>query len=92
VRSAFRAPRRTLVAKPCAAAGLLRRLGCSPRVARTSLATVSPVVPMCTTSTTVVWLYIPAGSVAAGSSYYDLRFTNLSAHTCELGGYPACRR
>src|ERR1700689_5164837 len=44
--------------------------------------------PSCATSTTVVWLYIPAGSAAAGSSFFDLRFTNLSGHTCVLGGHP----
>jgi hypothetical protein len=53
------------------------------------LATASPASPpSCNTATTVIWLYIPAGSAAAGSSYFDLRFTNLSGHACELGGYP----
>jgi hypothetical protein len=41
----------------------------------------------CTTSDLVVWLNT-VGNGAAGSSYYDLNFTNLSAHACTLTGYP----
>ncbi|HEV3267275.1 MAG TPA: DUF4232 domain-containing protein [Acidimicrobiales bacterium] len=41
----------------------------------------------CTTSNLVVWLNT-VGNGAAGSSYYDLNFTNLSAHACTLIGYP----
>lgn len=43
--------------------------------------------PACTTSNLVVWLNT-VGNGAAGSSYYDLNFTNLSAHACTLIGYP----
>jgi hypothetical protein len=42
--------------------------------------------PACTTSNLVVWLNT-VGNGAAGSSYYDLNFTNLSAHACTLIGY-----
>jgi Protein of unknown function (DUF4232) len=35
----------------------------------------------------VVWLNT-TGNGAAGSSYYNLEFTNLSAHSCTLIGYP----
>jgi len=42
----------------------------------------------CTTSDLVVWLNT-SGSGAAGSAYYNLDFTNLSAHSCTLQGYPA---
>jgi hypothetical protein len=45
------------------------------------------VVPACTTSNLVVWLNT-VGNGAAGSSYYNLNFTNLSGHTCTLQGYP----
>jgi hypothetical protein len=41
----------------------------------------------CTTSNLVVWLNT-VGNGAAGSSYYDLNFTNLSAHACTLIGFP----
>jgi hypothetical protein len=45
------------------------------------------VTPACTTANLDVWLNTQ-GSGAAGSSYYSLNFTNLSAHTCTLDGYP----
>lgn len=43
--------------------------------------------PRCTTGNLVVWLNT-MGNGAAGSSYYNLEFTNLSAHSCTLIGYP----
>jgi hypothetical protein len=43
--------------------------------------------PACTTSRLVVWLDTQ-GSGTAGSTYYKLRFTNLSGHACTLRGYP----
>src|SRR5271155_655889 len=43
--------------------------------------------PRCTTSELVVWLNT-RGSGTAGSTYYDLEFTNLSSHTCSIVGYP----
>ncbi|HWW89278.1 MAG TPA: DUF4232 domain-containing protein [Solirubrobacteraceae bacterium] len=43
--------------------------------------------PSCVTSGLVVWLNT-AGNGAAGSIYYNLYFTNLSAHTCNLRGFP----
>ena len=82
-----RTPRRRFVVTACAALGVLASsLGVVPGLGAASVAPASP--PSCTTSTTVIWLYIPAGSAAAGSSYFDVRFTNLSAHTCALGGHP----
>lgn len=44
-------------------------------------------VPTCTTANLDVWLNTE-GNGAAGSSYYNLNFTNLSAHSCTLRGYP----
>ncbi|HVA52610.1 MAG TPA: DUF4232 domain-containing protein [Acidimicrobiales bacterium] len=41
----------------------------------------------CATSDLVIWLNT-VGNGAAGSSYYDLNFTNLSPHACTLVGYP----
>ncbi len=80
----------TMVARAGAAiAVLVGSLGAVPGLTPTSIALASPApLPTCTTSATVVWLYIPAGSATAGSSYFDLRFTNLSGHACMLGGYP----
>ncbi|MFY9784014.1 MAG: DUF4232 domain-containing protein [Acidimicrobiales bacterium] len=43
--------------------------------------------PSCTTANLDVWLNT-MGNGAAGSTYYNLNFTNLSAHACTLRGYP----
>ena len=43
--------------------------------------------PKCATSSLVVWLDTD-GNGSAGSVYYNLEFTNLSARTCTLTGYP----
>jgi Protein of unknown function (DUF4232) len=43
-------------------------------------------LPRCTTGELSVAL--GAADAAAGSVYYDLVFTNTSAHTCELRGFP----
>jgi hypothetical protein len=43
--------------------------------------------PKCATSGLVLWLNT-TGNGAAGSSYYNLYFTNLSGHACSLRGYP----
>jgi hypothetical protein len=50
-------------------------------------AAVSASTPKCTTSGLVVWLDTQA-SGTAGSTYYKLKFTNLSGHACTLRGYP----
>lgn len=44
--------------------------------------------PPCATSGLVVWLNTQGGGAAAGSTYLDLEFTNLSGHPCSLRGYP----
>lgn len=44
-------------------------------------------LPRCQTSGLVVWLDTN-GNGAAGSSYYNLQFTNLSGSSCELTGFP----
>jgi len=43
--------------------------------------------PSCSTAGLVVWLNTQ-GNGTAGSTYYDLEFTNLSGRTCTLYGYP----
>jgi hypothetical protein len=41
----------------------------------------------CSSSSLVVWLNTQ-GNGAAGSSFYNLEFTNLGASSCTLSGYP----
>ena len=48
---------------------------------------VAASAPSCSSSTLVVWLNTQ-GNGAAGSSYFNLEFTNLGAHACTLLGYP----
>jgi Protein of unknown function (DUF4232) len=50
--------------------------------------TAAAVIPECTASDLGVWVAIDQGNGAAGTIYYPLEFTNLSAHTCFLFGYP----
>jgi Protein of unknown function (DUF4232) len=47
----------------------------------------SGAVAACTRSEIVVWLDTQANR-AAGSTYYTIEFTNLSARACTLRGYP----
>jgi Protein of unknown function (DUF4232) len=42
----------------------------------------------CAASTTVIWAGEEPGGGAAGSVYYRIELTNLSAHTCTVSGYP----
>ena len=42
----------------------------------------------CSSGTLVAWLNTQGSGAGAGSSYYKLEFTNLSAHACTLRGYP----
>jgi hypothetical protein len=48
---------------------------------------VAASVPGCATSSLVIWLDTQ-GRGTAGSTYYNLEFTNLSTHACTLLGYP----
>lgn len=43
--------------------------------------------PACETPGLVIW-FNTSGDAAAGSVFYDLEFTNLSAHACTLNGFP----
>jgi predicted extracellular nuclease len=81
--------RRSFISKLISWTGALALIGA---LSVSSFSTVSvsasaTTVPLCTTNNLVVWLNT-SGSGAAGSSYYSLNFTNLSAHTCTLQGYP----
>ena len=52
-----------------------------------AIASSAATPPACTTANLDVWLNT-MGSGAAGSDYYNLNLTNLSAGTCTLYGYP----
>ena len=52
-----------------------------------ALAAPAAAAAPCSTSGLVVWLNTD-GDNAAGSSYYNLKFTNLSGYACTLHGYP----
>jgi len=66
------------------ALGLVAVSGASPA---TSRVIAHPAYPACTAAGLVNWLNTQ-GQGAAGTIYYELRFTNLSGHTCTLMGYP----
>lgn len=51
-------------------------------------AAASATSPPCKTSELVIWSNNGAGGGTAGSVFYKVRFTNLSAHACTLTGYP----
>jgi Protein of unknown function (DUF4232) len=44
-------------------------------------------VPFCSSAHTDVWYGLP-GNGAAGSSYYELEFTNIGHTTCQFFGFP----
>jgi Domain of unknown function (DUF4232) len=66
-------------------------LGCTVALAAAAPAlgagTAAAAAKACSTSGLVVWLDTQ-GSAAAGSTYFSLKFTNLSGRACTLGGYP----
>jgi Protein of unknown function (DUF4232) len=79
------AARRVLAVTAAAIAGLAIS---TAAYAATSSSTAAASIPRCTASDLGVWLAVSQGNGAAGTSYYPLEFTNLSAHTCYLFGYP----
>lgn len=70
-----------------AAAGAMAALASTGGSAAASSHAVAAATPACQSSSLVVWLNTQ-GSGAAGSSYYNLEFTNLGAGSCTLNGYP----
>ena len=64
------------------AAALIAGGGSATAAARAGAASV----PSCSTSGLVIWLGM--GNGTAGSTYYQLFFTNLSGRTCSLRGFP----
>jgi hypothetical protein len=45
-------------------------------------------VSACQSDQVAAWVAPSPGGAAAGSTYYDLEFTNISTRTCTLTGYP----
>lgn len=79
-------PRRT-VAVAAAGLAVLASLG-AVAGSSNAAARAAGTAPACTTSALDVWLDTGGGGGTAGGTYYDLQFTNLSAHACTLYGYP----
>jgi Protein of unknown function (DUF4232) len=79
------AARRVLAVTAAAVAGLAIS---TAAYAATSSGTAAASIPRCTASDLGAWLAVGQGNGAAGTIYYPLEFTNLSAHTCYLFGYP----
>lgn len=69
--------RARLIATAAAAAALAAAVAAPSHAAR----------PGCAARALDVWLNTQGGA-AAGTTYYRLEFTNLSAHACTLHGYP----
>jgi hypothetical protein len=77
--------RRALGATTALAAAGALALSAGPATA--SHRAVAAAAPACKSSSLVVWLNTQ-GNGAAGSSFFNLEFTNLGAHSCTLRGYP----
>ncbi|HLW96702.1 MAG TPA: DUF4232 domain-containing protein [Solirubrobacteraceae bacterium] len=74
------ATRRSAAAAALAACAAIATIVAVPTAARAG-------TPACSASSLVVWLDTQ-GNGAAGSSFYNLQFTNLSRSSCQLSGYP----
>jgi hypothetical protein len=83
------APRRAARALGAAAfiAGVLGTIGLTASAASTQAIDQRGAAAPCAISTLDVWLNT-TGNGTAGSIYYVLEFTNLSAHVCTLTGFP----
>jgi Protein of unknown function (DUF4232) len=72
------------VALACAAVALpAAALAASGAPSRQGVAAV----PGCSAASTEVWLGLP-GDGTAGTTFYQLEFSNIGRHTCSLFGYP----
>jgi hypothetical protein len=83
--------RRTIaVIATASAAGLIATAALAATSSGTTLAadTSAAAVPLCTAGDIGAWVAVDQGNGAAGSIYYPLQFTNLSAHSCSLRGFP----
>jgi hypothetical protein len=62
-------------------------IACVAAISAPAAASARAATPACATSGLVVWLDT-TGNGTAGGTYFTLELTNLSGHTCTLGGYP----
>jgi len=51
-------------------------------------ASAATTVPECSAANLATWVSADQADGAAGSVYYPLEFTNISAHSCSLEGFP----
>jgi len=75
-----------------AAAAVVGALMLVPAIAVASAGSTSrpdatAVAPLCQTPGLVIWLDT-TGNGTAGTTFYNLHFTNLSGHACTLNGFP----
>lgn len=83
--------RRTIaVIATASVAGLIATAAFAASSSGTTLAadTSAAAVPACTAGEIGAWVAIDQGNGAAGSIYFPLQFTNLSAHSCSMRGFP----
>ncbi len=80
------ASRKTALLGLLAAAALVVPMAVTSTPASAGLASTTT-APKCVTSHLQVWLGIPGGS-AAGSTYYQMEFTNVGSTACTLYGFP----
>lgn len=79
------------IRRTAAAATAALALGIGSAVWATSSASASAApaaIPGCTTGNLAVWVNADSENGAAGTTFFNLDFTNISGHTCHLFGYP----
>jgi hypothetical protein len=88
------APPVLATSRPTAVAALpAPATGSTAQAATAAGASVNPTVaavsvPRCTTDMLEIWLGLGEGGGVAGGVYYPMEFTNVSAGTCSLSGFP----
>ena len=75
------------VAVAVAAAAIAILPNVAPSASATTVSASSRTTSSCRSAALVIWLDT-SPDAAAGSSYYKLEFTNLSASRCTIDGYP----
>jgi Protein of unknown function (DUF4232) len=85
----FRTRRHVAVAAGVAAAAALAVVFAAPAAfSAPRSASATATTPQCGPADLGVWVAADQTSVAAGTAYYQLEFTNLSHHACTLYGFP----
>lgn len=81
-------PKRLIVLALAGSAALAAALALASASGAAGPQATAAAVPSCKTSGLVIWSNNGAGGGTAGSVFYNVRFTNLSGHTCTLAGFP----